>query len=56
MDLLREKYRAFAVTSLAMAQTASSMKEIAALLDVAQFWVQLTEWTSQEMGAEAQSA
>jgi hypothetical protein len=43
MDVLWEKYRDFATTSLDMAQDSSSLKDIAALLDIAQFWVQLTE-------------
>lgn len=58
MDGLWENYRAFAATSLAMAQTASSVKEIATLLDIAQFWVQLAERTKAfgEMSAEARWA
>jgi hypothetical protein len=56
MDGVWEKYRGFAATSLAMAQTASSGKEIATLLDIAQFWVQLAERTLQETNTEAQSA
>ena len=39
MDTIWEKYRAFAATSLAMAPITSSVKEIATLLEVAQFWV-----------------
>jgi len=39
MDALWEKYRAFATTSLDMAQDSSTLKEIANLLDIAQFWV-----------------
>jgi hypothetical protein len=56
MDAVWEKYRAFAGTSLAMAQTASSGKEIAILLDIAQFWVQLAERTPRETSTEAQLA
>jgi hypothetical protein len=56
MDTLWEKYRSFATTSLDMAQDASSLKDIAALLDIAQFWVQLTEGASQKMGAETRRA
>jgi hypothetical protein len=56
MDASWEKYRAFAAISLSMAQTASSVKEITDLLDVTQFWIRLSERTSQEMSAEAQSA
>ena len=43
MDTLWKKYRAFAVDSLDMAQDTSSLKEIATLLDIAPFWVRLTE-------------
>jgi hypothetical protein len=39
MVTIWEKYRAFAATSLAMAPSTSSVKEIATLLEVAQFWV-----------------
>jgi hypothetical protein len=56
MDVAWEKYRTLAAISLAMAQTASSVKEIATLLDIAQFWAQLAERTLQEKSAEAQSA
>jgi hypothetical protein len=58
MDTIWEKYRAFATTSLAMAQTASSVKEIATLLDITQFWVQLSERTNtfREMSVKARSA
>ncbi len=56
MEVLWEKYRGFATTSLHMAQDASSLKDIATLLDIAQFWVQLTEGASQEMSAEARRA
>ena len=56
MDAVWEKYRTLAATSLAMAQTASSVKEVATLLDIAQFWVQLAERTLQEKNIEAQSA
>jgi len=54
MDSVWEKYRAFAATSLAMAQTASSGKEIATLLDIAQLWVQLAERSLQKASTEAQ--
>jgi hypothetical protein len=50
-----ESYPAFATASLAMAQTASSVKEITDLVDVTQFWVRLDERTNQEMSAAAQS-
>ena len=53
MDAVWEKYRAFAATSLAMAQTASTGKEIATLLDIAQFWVQWAERTLQKTSTEA---
>jgi hypothetical protein len=43
METLWEKYRGFATTSLDMAQDSSSLKDIETLLDIAQFWVQLTE-------------
>ena len=56
MDTLWEKYRDFATTSLDMAQDSSSLKNIATLLDIAQFWVQLTEGAIQEMSAEARRA
>jgi hypothetical protein len=56
MESIWERYRPLAATSLAMAQTTSSMKEIAALLAVTQFWVQLTERTIQDVSAEPQSA
>jgi hypothetical protein len=56
MDTLWEKYRVFAATSLDMAQDASSLKELATLLDIAQFWVQLTEGASREMSAETHRA
>jgi hypothetical protein len=58
MDVLWEKYRDFATTSLDMAQDSSSLKDIAALLDIAQFWVQLTEgavrkWVPNRVGLRA---
>jgi hypothetical protein len=56
MDTLWENYRGFATASLAMAQTASSVKEITDLVDVTQFWVRLDERTAQEMSSAAQSA
>jgi hypothetical protein len=56
MDAVWEKYRDFAATSLAMARTASSGKEIATLLDIAHFWVQLAERTIQKTSTEAQLA
>jgi hypothetical protein len=52
MDTLWEKYRAFAGTSLDMAQDSSTLKDIAYVLDVAQFWVQLTEGVIREASAE----
>jgi hypothetical protein len=52
MDKLWEKYREFATTSLDMAQDSSSLKDIATLLDIAQFWVQMTEGAIREMSAE----
>jgi hypothetical protein len=52
MDTLWEKYRAFARTSLDMAQDSSTLKDIAYVLDVAQFWVQLTEGVIREASAE----
>jgi hypothetical protein len=52
MDALWEKYRDFATTSLDMVQDSSSLKDIATLLDIAQFWVQLTEGAIREMSAE----
>jgi hypothetical protein len=52
MDALWEKYCAFATTSLDMAQDTSTLKDIATLLDIAQFWVQLTEGATREMSAE----
>jgi hypothetical protein len=56
MDTLWEKYRVFATTSLDMAQDAASLKDIATLLDVAQFWVQLTEGGIREMTTETRRA
>ena len=56
METLWEKYRAFAKTSLDMAQDSSSLKDIANLLDIAQFWVQLTDVAIREMSAEARRA
>ena len=56
MDALWEKYRAFATTSLDMAQDSSTLKDIATLLDIAQFWVQLTEGATREMSAETHRA
>jgi hypothetical protein len=56
MDTLWEKYRAFAATSLDMAQDASSLKDIATLLDIAQFWVQLTEGATRQTSAETRRA
>jgi hypothetical protein len=56
MDTLWEKYCAFAATSLDMAQDASSLKDIATLLDIAQFWLQLTEGAIPEMSAEPRRA
>jgi hypothetical protein len=55
MDSIWEKYRAFATTSLAMAQTASSRKEMATLLDIAQFWAQLAERSLQKTSTKAQA-
>jgi len=52
METLWEKYRGFATTSLDMAQDSSTLKEIANLLDIAQFWVQLTEGVIREASAE----
>jgi len=52
MDTLWEKDRAFARTSLDMAQDSSTLKDIAYVLDVAQFWVQLTEGVIREASAE----
>jgi hypothetical protein len=51
MDTLWEKYRDFATQSLDMVQDSSSLKDIATLLDIAQFWVQLTEGAIREMNA-----
>jgi hypothetical protein len=56
METLWEKYRDFATISLDMAQDSSSLKDIAALLDIAQFWVQLTEGALCEMSAEPRRA
>ena len=56
MDALWEKYRDFATTSLDMVQDNSSLKDIATLLDVAQFWVQLTEGAIRERSAETRRA
>ena len=56
METLWEKYRAFAKTSLDMARDSSSLKDIANLLDIAQFWVQLTDVAIREMSAEARRA
>ena len=56
MDALWEKYRAFATTSLDVAQDSSTLKEIANLLGIAQFWVQLTEGAIREASAEARRA
>jgi hypothetical protein len=39
-----------------MAQDASSLKDIATLLDIAQFWLQLTEGAIPEMSAEPRRA
>jgi hypothetical protein len=49
MDTLWEKYCGFATQSLDMAQDSSSLKDITTLLDIAQFWVQLTEGAVREM-------
>ena len=56
METLWEKYRGFATTSLDMAQDSSSLKDIETLLDIAQFWVQLTEGAGREMSAETRRA
>ena len=56
MDTLWEKYRDFATQSLDMAQDSSSLKDIATLLDITQFWVQLTEGAIREMSAETRRA
>ena len=56
MDTLWEKYRDFATTSLVMAQDSSSLKDIVTLLDIAQFWGQLTEGGIREMSAETRRA
>ena len=56
METLWEKYRGFATTSLDMAQDSSSLKDIETLLDIAQFWVQLTDVAIREMSAEARTA
>ena len=56
MDIIWEKYRGFATTSLDMVQDSSSLKDIATVLDIAQFWLQLTEGASREMGAETRRA
>jgi hypothetical protein len=55
METLWEKYRGFATTSLDMAQDSSSLKDIETLLDIAQFWVQLTEG-GRETSAETRRA
>ena len=56
MESIWERYRPLAATSLAMTQTTSSMKEIASVVAVTQFWVQLTERSVQEVSTEPQSA
>jgi hypothetical protein len=56
MDTLWEKYRGFATTSLDMAQDSASLKDIATVLDIAQFWLQLTEGAVGEMSAESRRA
>jgi len=55
MDTLWEKYCGFATQSLDMARDSSSLKDITTLLDIAQFWVQLTEGAVREMSAETRS-